>query len=110
VFKSNEELFQTTDELIAALEVNRNSLAAGELRSGMRALNGLTDGWAAFLESIQKVQKQYSSQLDSSQKSTLKNIHQAVYRRVYCTNAGPLWRIQAYVSRIQGRLYKIRRR
>jgi hypothetical protein len=110
MFKSNEELFQTTSDLIAALEVSGNSLAAGELRSGMRALNGLTDGWAAFLESIRKVQKQYSSQLNSSQKSTLKNIHQAVYRRVYCTSTGPLWRIQAYVSRIQGRLYKSQRR
>ena len=60
MFKSNEELFQATNELIAALEKNRNSLAAEELRNGMRALNGLTDGWAAFLKSIQKVQKQYS--------------------------------------------------
>ena len=110
MFKSNEELFQATNELIAALEKNRNSLAAEELRNGMRALNGLTDGWAAFLKSIQKVQKQYSSQLDSSQKSTLKNIHQAVYRRVYCTSAKPWWRIQAYISVMQGRLYKRRRR
>jgi hypothetical protein len=110
MFKSNEEFWQTVNELIAELEKDQNSLAAEELRGGMRTVNGLTDGCAMFLESIEKVKKQHWSQLNSSQKATLKNIHKAVYRRVYCTSAGPLWQIQAYVARIQGRLYKRRRK
>jgi len=110
MFKSHEEFWQTVDDFIAELEQSGDSPAADELKRGMSAVTGLTDGWADFLESIEKVKKQHSSQLDSSQRATLKNIHQAVYRRVYCTSSGPLWRIQARIARIQGYLYKKQRR
>ena len=86
MFKSYEEFWQTVNEFIAELEVSGHSPAADELKNGMRAVTGLTDGWADFLESIEKVKKQHSSKLDSSQRATLKNIHRAVYQRVYCTS------------------------
>jgi len=104
MFKSHEEFWQTVNEFIAELEVSGNSPAADELRNGMRAVTSLTDGWADFLESIGKVKKQHSSQLNSSQKSTLENIHRA--QRVYCSSTGPRWRIQARIARMQGYLYK----
>jgi hypothetical protein len=110
MFKSYEEFWQTVNEFIAELEKSGNSPAAEELKEGKSLCTGLTDSWADFLESIEKVKKQHSSQLNSAQISTLKNIHQAVYKRVYCTNAGPLWRIQARIARIQGRLYARQRR
>jgi hypothetical protein len=106
MFKSYEEFWRTVHEFIAELEASGNSPAADELKNGMRLVTGLTDGWADFLESIEKVKKQYSPQFNSAQRSILKNIHQAVYRRVYCTSSGPLWRIQARIARIQGDLYK----
>jgi hypothetical protein len=108
--KSHEEFWQTVNGLIAELEKNGGSTAAEELKTGMRAVTGLTDGWADFLESIEKVKKQYWSQLNSSQRATLKNIHRAVYQRVYCASTGPLWRIQARIARIQGYLYKKQRK
>ena len=110
MFKSNEEFWRTVNEFIAELEVSGNSPAAEELKEGKSLCTGLTDGWADFLESIEKVKKQYWSQLNSAQRSTLKNIHRAVYQRVYCTSTGPGWRIQARIARIQGYLYKRRRR
>ena len=110
MFKSYEEFWQTVNEFIAELEVSGHSPAADELKNGMRAVTGLTDGWADFLESIEKVKKQHSSKLDSSQRATLKNIHRAVYQRVYCTSTSPEWRIQARIARIQGYLYKRQRR
>ena len=106
MFKSHEEFWCTVNEFIAELEVSGNSPAADELRNGKSLVTGLTDGWADFLESIEKVKQQHSSQLDSSQRATLKNIHRAVYQRVYCTSTGPGWRIQARIARIQGYLYK----
>jgi hypothetical protein len=54
MFKSNQELLQATRDLTAALEKHGNASAARELRDGMAAINGLTDGWAAFLESVQR--------------------------------------------------------
>ncbi len=110
MFKSHEEFWQTVNEFIATLEKSRNSPAADELKNGKSLCTSLTDGWADFLESIENVKKQYWSQLDSSQRSTLKNIHRAVYQRMYCTSTGPGWRIQARIARIQGNLYKKQRR
>ena len=104
--KSHEEFWQTVKEFIATLEVSGNSPAVDELKNGMRAVTGLTDGWADFLESIDKVKKQYSPQLDSSQRSTLKNIHREVYQRVYCNYRGPGWQIHARIQRLQGWLYR----
>jgi len=106
MFKSHEEFWHTVNGLIAELEASGNSPSAEELKRGKSLCTGLTDGWADFLESIEKVKKQYSPQLNSSQKSTLKNIHRAVYQRVYCASTGPGWRIQARIARIQGNLYK----
>jgi hypothetical protein len=110
MFKSHEEFWRTVHDFIAALEVSGDSPAADELKRGMSAVTGLTDGWADFLESIEKVKVQHASQLDSSQQATLKNIHRAVYQRVYCTSTGPCWRIQARIARIQAYLYKRQRR
>jgi hypothetical protein len=106
MFKSHEEFWRTVNEFIAELEVSGNSSAADDLKKGKRLCTGLTDGWADFLESIEKVKKQYSPRLDNSQRSTLKNIHREVYQRVYCNYRGPGWQIHARIQRLQGWLYR----
>ena len=106
MFKSNEEFWHTVDWLIADLEKSGNAAAAGEIKKGKGLVTGLTDGWADFLDSIEKVKKQYSPQLSSTQRSSLKVIHRAVYQRVYCTYNGFGWQIQARINRIQGNLYR----
>jgi hypothetical protein len=106
MFKSYEEFWKTVNEFIADLEASGNSPAADELKKGKSLVTGLTDGWADFLESIEKVKKQHWSQFNSAQRSTLKNIHQAVYQRVYCTYNGLGWQIQARINRMQGNLYR----
>jgi len=110
MFKSHEEFWRTANWLIAELEASGNSTAADELKNEMHAVTGLTDNWDDFLEAIENVKKQYSPQLNSTQRSTLKNIHREVYQRTYCTSTGPGWRIQARISRIQGAIYKRQRR
>jgi hypothetical protein len=83
-FNSNQEFFDTLSELIAELRVP-HPLAAAELESGVRCLNGLTDGWALLLESIQKVKSEHSRGLAQAQRDTLKDLritaHSVVYRR-----------------------------
>jgi hypothetical protein len=55
------------------------------LREGYGCLNGLTDGWAQFLESIDRVRKTSSAGFDKDDRESLKMIravaHRAVYRR-----------------------------
>ena len=70
---------------IAKLERDGHEQAALELRYGYGCLNGLTDGWAQFLESIDRVGKFCSTGFDTDDRESLKMIravaHRAVYRR-----------------------------
>lgn len=82
-FRSNEDLFRAVDELTTKLESGGHGDAAMEIKSGFRCLNGLTDGWALFLQSIEKVQDSHSKQLDRGDRQTLKIIGKAVHKIVY---------------------------
>jgi hypothetical protein len=93
MFRSSDELFQATNELLAMFENNGALSATEELKSGLGALNGLTDGWALFLESVKKVEKEYASQLSDTQKSLLTAIHEAAYEAVYRRSMKPWWRL-----------------
>ena len=80
-----QEYFAAVRAFIAKLERDGQEQAARELREGYGCLNGLTDGWAQFLESIDKVRKTCSAGLDKDDRESLKMIravaHRAVYRR-----------------------------
>ena len=84
-FRSNEEFFQAVRDLMAKLEAGGHHQAAAELREGFRCLNGLTDGWALFLESIERVQATESKRFAPDDRKALEAIraaaHAAVYRR-----------------------------
>jgi len=80
-FASAEELFEATRSLVSELRSGGDAFAADELEAGMRCLNGLTDGWALFLESIERVR--VSNPLMPNQKARLENIRKDVHRIVY---------------------------
>ena len=82
-FQSNEEFFQTVEALIASLELAGNQRAADEVRDGYRCLNGLTDGSALFLESLERVQSTQSDGLSREDRQTLERLRAAVHRAVY---------------------------
>jgi hypothetical protein len=82
-FRSHEELFQAVAKLLAELEGAGRADAVAELRSGLACLNGLTDGWALFLESIDKVQAGHAKALADTQRRALAAIRAAVYSAVY---------------------------
>jgi hypothetical protein len=84
-YQSNEEFFQAFQELIRRLDDGGNSQAAQELRQGFSCLNGLTDGWALLMESIQKTVLHYREDLlgvDAEElEGMLKVVRKVVYER-----------------------------
>jgi hypothetical protein len=82
-FRSHEELFQAVRDLIAALEAGGQPQAAATLREGFRCLNGLTDGWALFLESIEKVRATEGKSLAREHREALEAIRTAARAAVY---------------------------
>lgn len=82
-FESSDELFQAVEALVARLEAAGAADAAGELRSGFRCLNGLTDGWALFLESIDKVRSTKAKGFAPDDRRALTAIRAAVHKAVY---------------------------
>jgi hypothetical protein len=84
-FDSNEEFFQAVRDLAAELESQGSHSAAGELAAGLSYLNGLTDGWALLLESLEGVQRDYSSLLTVQQADALAAMVRAAHKAVYRT-------------------------
>ena len=83
VRKSNEEFFRTVDVLLARLEASGHQQAVAKLRDGLSGLNGLTDGSALFLESIDSVQTTEAKRFDPDDQRALERIRAAVHRAVY---------------------------
>ncbi len=82
-FRSNEEFFHAVEDLAAKLEAGGHVDAAAELRSGLRCLNGLTDGSALFLEAIERVHTTHAKRFTSDEQQALSAIQAAVHRAVY---------------------------
>jgi hypothetical protein len=82
-FSSNEELFEAITTLIDRMEQDGHAEAAIDIQSGFACLNGLTDGWALFMESIEHVMTVYGHSLPSEETSELKIILKAVKKAVY---------------------------
>ena len=84
-FRSNEELFQAVRDLVAQLDVAGHHQAAARLKDGFGCLNGLTDGWALFLEAIEAVQASEATRFAPDHRKALEALraaaHAAVYRR-----------------------------
>jgi hypothetical protein len=78
-----QEYFAAVRTFIAKLEADGHEQAARELREGYGCLNGLTDGWAQFLESIDRVRKTCSAGFDKDDRESLKMIRAVAYRAVY---------------------------
>jgi len=84
-FTSNEEFFAALRALIDRLEKQGNTAAAQELRSGFARLNGLTDGWALLMESIERTIATNRGTIGKADMlelhDMLKGVKKVVYRR-----------------------------
>ena len=77
-FSSTEECFEAARQLMTQLEHKAHGEAATELREGFACLNGLTDGWAMFLTSIEKVQAA-AYRLDPEDRRALEALREAAH-------------------------------
>ena len=82
-FRSNEEFLRAVRDLIARLEAAGHVGAAAELRDGLRSLNGLTDGAALFLASVDKVRRGPAARFAPEDQEALAAIRSASHRAVY---------------------------
>jgi len=71
------------DGLLTRLDAGGHAEAAAELRRGFSCLNGLTDGWALFLESIEKVEAEHAARFAGEERRELAAVRRAVRRAVY---------------------------
>ena|GEM_PF-1560090 len=84
-YKSNDEFFQALEKLVQEIDDSGQYEAANRLREGFSCLNGLTDGWALLMESIETTVSQDQEKLKCENmaelKEMLKIVRKAVYRR-----------------------------
>ena len=84
-FKSNEEFFVALRDLIDRIEKQGNIAASKELRSGLSCLNGLTDGWALLMESMERTIAANQGTIGAREmlelRDMLKVVSKVVYRR-----------------------------
>lgn len=79
-FASADEYFAEVRALIADLGHSGRGGAAAELREGFGCLNGLTDGWALFLEAVEAVAGRYGPDLSAEQRSRLEAVRRVAAR------------------------------
>ena len=77
-FESSQDLFAAVTDLMKRLEAGGHVQAVAEIRDGYRCLNGLTDGWALFLESIEKVEATHAARWPRDEQNALKLIRESV--------------------------------
>ena len=82
-FQSNTDLFETIEKLQRSLSSTGSDVASELLAEGMSSLNGLTDGWALLLESINSANKNYGETFSQQQSAELNKIQSAVYKVVH---------------------------
>jgi hypothetical protein len=83
-YRSNDEFFQAFRDIVRRIERDAPE-AAQELREGFSCLNGLTDGWALLMESIDRTLSQHRGNLAQNDRVKLERmlsiVNGIVYRR-----------------------------
>ncbi len=82
-FQSNTDLFEAIEELQKALASSGNEEAGELITEGMSCLNGLTDGWALLLESLNTVETKYGTSFSKQQSAELNRIQSTVHKVVH---------------------------
>lgn len=82
-YASNQDFFTAISKLAERLDEIGPKQAANALRSGLSCLNGLTDGWAMLLESIEKILSEYRDQISVAELSELLAMRDIVKAVVY---------------------------
>jgi len=83
-YESSEDFFHAFEMLVRKIDNSGQRTAANRLSKGFSCLNGLTDGWALLLDSIEKTVSQDQGKIQPEDmielKGMLKVVREAVYR------------------------------
>ena len=82
-YESSKDFFAAVEELIAALKASGCEASAASLEKGYGCLNGLTDGWALFLEHAEKADKELPPRASPADKEKLREITYAARYAIY---------------------------
>lgn len=82
-FRSSGELFAAVDRLVCALEDGRYNAAASSVRRGFSCLNGLTDGWAGFLDGLERAEAELPASAGPGLRKDLGDLIAAARYAVY---------------------------
>ena len=82
-YASNQEYFDELLMLASRIEQSGNPNAAVAIRYGVTCSNGLTDGWAMLMESLEKALAMYGKSLPLDQATDLESAFEAARKAVY---------------------------
>jgi hypothetical protein len=82
-YASNAAYFDELARLATRMEHAGHSEAAAEVRHGASCVNGLTDGWALLMDSMELTIRRYGESLPPDQLADLRNAFEAARKAVY---------------------------
>ncbi len=82
-FPSLDAYFEAVRALVADLAASGHGAASAALDDGFRCLNGLTDGWALFLDAAEAVRSRYGDGLSTAQRRRLDEVRRVARRIVH---------------------------
>ena len=78
-----QDVFDFVEDLAHRIELGGNPKSAQEIRSGLGYLNGLTDGWAMFMESLEHSMPTQAPKLGPREITDLEDLLEYVRKIVY---------------------------
>jgi hypothetical protein len=82
-FASLDAFFEAVRALAADLDASGLPDAAAEVRQGFACLNGLTDGWALFLEALDRTGARGREQFTREERARLREVRAVAFRMTY---------------------------
>ena len=80
---SSDDYFEAVRTTIDDLRASGSPAEAGMLQKALGYINGLTDGWAAFLGVLIEIESGDLSKLTQAQRQRLKELTDGAYKAVY---------------------------
>jgi hypothetical protein len=81
-FDSREEFLQAVRELMTRLRASGHEDAIAQLKKGFKYMNGMADGWALLMSSIDTVQANFGPRFTPEEREALVAIRAEVYTNV----------------------------
>ena len=83
MFNSHQDYFEAVSSFIEDLNASGCATEAGKIQKALGFINGLTDGWAAYLEILLEIESGDLSRLTPVQRQRLKELTDVAYKAVY---------------------------